>query len=72
MQPLAFIKSDGTLQFSPEFTKELKEPAFPFHNGLRRGARTRTAQRTTNLTNSNLSGVKKWEPDQGQEIRDRL
>jgi len=25
MQPLAFIKSDGTLQFSPEFTKELKE-----------------------------------------------
>eukprot|EP00962_Isochrysis_galbana_P014598 scaffold4184_cov120-Isochrysis_galbana.AAC.13 len=25
MQPLAYIKSDGTLQFSPEFTKELKE-----------------------------------------------
>eukprot|EP00962_Isochrysis_galbana_P022379 scaffold6704_cov137-Isochrysis_galbana.AAC.1 len=25
MQPLAFIKSDGTLQFSPKFTQELKE-----------------------------------------------
>jgi len=25
MQPLAFVKSDGTLQFSPKFTQELKE-----------------------------------------------